>query len=73
MAREDTQSDPVAALLLAGEARTVDEAEELYLDRHLLEVVDLVQGSLSDAEFRRHPLVALLLARGSRGHEDSLT
>ena len=31
----------------------------------------LVKGS--DAEFRRHPLIALLLACGSRGWEDSLT
>jgi len=65
--------DPVADLLLAGEAATVDGAEELYLDRHLDEVIALVRSDLSDAEFRRHPLIVLLLARGSRGFEDSLT
>ena len=65
-------SDPVAELILSGEACTVDEAEELYLDRHLDEVLTLVRSSLSDEEFRRHPLIALLLARGSRGLEDSL-
>jgi hypothetical protein len=65
--------DPVAELLRAGEASTVDEAEKLYLDRHLDEVVALVKSSLSEAEFRRHPLISLLLARGSRGFEDSLT
>jgi hypothetical protein len=64
--------DPVAELLLAGRARTVAEAEEMYLDEHLDDVARLVASGLSDAEFRRHPLIALLLARGSRGSEDSL-
>jgi len=35
-------------------------------------VAQLVASPLTDAEFRRHPLIALLLARGSRGSEDSL-
>jgi len=64
--------DPVAALILAGRASTVDEAEELYLDEHLDEVVRLVDSDLSEEEFRRHPLITLLLARGSRPSEDSL-
>jgi hypothetical protein len=64
--------DPVADLILRGEAATVDEAEELYLDRHLHEIVALVDSALTDAEFRRHPLVALLLSRGSRAWDDSL-
>jgi hypothetical protein len=64
--------DPVVDLILRGEASTVDEAEELYLDRHLGEVVQLVESPLSDEEFRRHPLIVLLLARGSRADEDSL-
>ena len=64
--------DPVAELILAGRAATVDEAEELYLDEHLGEVAGLVASDLSDEEFRRHPLIALLLARGSRPFEDSL-
>jgi hypothetical protein len=68
----DPSHDPVADLILRGEASTVDEAEELYLDRHLDEVVRLADSSLSDEEFRRHPLIVLLLARGSRGFEDSL-
>lgn len=65
--------DPVVELLLSGRARTLAEAEELYLDEHIGEVAELVAGPMSDAEFRRHPLIALLLARGSRGSEDSLT
>ncbi len=68
----DSTHDPVADLILRGEAATVDEAEEIYLDRHLEEVVRLVESTLSDDDFRRHPLIALLLSRGSRGFEDSL-
>jgi hypothetical protein len=68
----DSTHDPVADLILRGEATTVDEAEEIYLDQHLAEVVRLVESTLSDDDFRRHPLIALLLSRGSRGFEDSL-
>lgn len=68
----DSTHDPVADLILRGEAATVDEAEEIYLNRHLEEVVRLVESALSDDDFRRHPLIALLLSRGSRGFEDSL-
>ena len=64
--------DPVADLLLSGGAMTVSEAEECYLDAHIRDVVKLAESDLSDEEFRRHPLIALLLARGSRGWEDSL-
>jgi len=38
--------DPVAELIIAGRAKTVDEAEELYLDEHLAEVVSRGQRSL---------------------------
>jgi hypothetical protein len=62
--------DAVADLILAGRASTVDEAEEMYLDEHLDEVVALVESDLGDEAFRAHPLIALLLARGSRPFED---
>jgi hypothetical protein len=68
----DLTGDPVADLILAGKAKTVAEAEELYLDSHLDEVLRLVESPLSEEDFRRHPLIALLLARGSRPWEDSL-
>lgn len=68
----ESTGDPVADLILRGEAATVDEAEELYLERNLEAVLGLVNGLLSDEEFRRHPLIALLLARGSRASEDSV-
>ncbi len=64
--------DPVASLILDGRASTVDEAEELYLDEHLDEVGRLVDSDLTEPEFRRHPLITLLLSRGSRAPEDAL-
>ena len=66
-------TDPVVEILLSGEAQSVSEAEELYLDRHVTEIVGLVESPLSDREFREHTLIVLLLAHGSRGWEDSLT
>ena len=65
-------ADPVVELLLSGRAGTAEEAEELYLDASIPEVIRLARSGLSDAEFRAHPLIQLLLARGSRGWEDSL-
>ena len=64
--------DPVAQLLLAGAASTPSEAERKYLECHLEDVLRLVQSPLSEAEFRRHPLIAMLFSHGSRGWEDSL-
>ena len=64
--------DPVAQLLLTGEATTPSEAERTYLESHLGEIFQLVQSPLSEQEFRRHPLIALLFSHGSRGWEDSL-
>jgi hypothetical protein len=64
--------DPIVGMLLRGEASTVHEAEEKYLDAHLHEVVALAGSPLPDEEFRRHPLVMMLLAHGSRDFEDSL-
>jgi hypothetical protein len=69
---EDSQ-DPIVDLLLRGEAETAAEAEALYLDRHLADVLRLVEGPLSEEEFRSHPLIALLLSHGSRAWEDSLS
>jgi hypothetical protein len=65
-------NDPVAELLLRGDATTPSEAERLYLERHLDEVFLLVQSPISDEEFRRQPLIAMLFSHGSRGWEDSL-
>jgi hypothetical protein len=62
----------IDSLLLSGKATTVAEAERLILDAHLRDIVDLAER-LPDDEFRRHELVRLLLAHGSRPWEDSLT
>jgi hypothetical protein len=72
MSGDGSTGDPVADLLVEGRAQTIAEAEDLYIDEHLEDLVSLVESSLPDAELRRHPLVALLLARGSRRWEDSL-
>ena len=65
-------NDPVAQLLLRGEVETVREAEELYLDSCLPEVVRLLQSGLSDEELGRHPLMRMLRAHGSRGWEEAV-
>ena len=64
--------DPVLRLLFSGAAATLDEAEELYLDASMPEIVCLLGSSLSDEELCRHPLLILLRSHGSRGWEDSL-
>lgn len=64
--------DPIVHLLLTGQAETVGEAEELYLNQSLPEVIHLLQGPLSDEELGRHPLLVMYRRHGSRGWEDSL-
>jgi hypothetical protein len=64
--------DPVIRLLLGGQARTLQEAEQMYLDNCLPEVVRLLQSPLTDEELGNHPLMVMLRRHGSRGHEDSL-
>ena len=65
-------SDPVAQLLLRGRAETLREAEELYLDSCLPEVVRLLESDLSDDELGRHPLMQMLRSHGSRGWEEAV-
>jgi hypothetical protein len=64
--------DPVLQLILSGRARSLDEAEELFLDESLPAILDLIGGPLSNAELERHPVLVLLRSRGMRGREDSL-
>ena len=64
------EEDPVVAMLLQGEANSVAEAEGQYLDSHLADVIDLVNSPLSEDQFRRHPLIQMLLAHGGREWED---
>ena len=64
------KDDPVVQLLLDGRAKTVDEAEEMYLDASWPELRDLLASDRTDEELARHPLILLLLSRGSRPWED---
>ena len=64
--------DPVLHLLLTGQAQSVAEAEEMYLDASLPEVLRLLQSPLSNEELGRHPLLVMYRRHGSRGWEDSL-
>jgi hypothetical protein len=65
-------TDPVERLLLTGRARTVYEAEEMYLDSAYPEVLALLASPLSDDELGRHPLFLLYRSHGSRPREDSV-
>jgi hypothetical protein len=66
-------TDPVERLLLTGQASTVFEAEEQYLDGDAIEeAVALLRGPLSDEELGNHPLMVLFRSHGSPPREDSL-
>jgi len=65
-------TDPVERLLLAGQASTVHEAEEMYLDSAYPQVLALLARPLSNEELGRHPLILLYRSHGSRPREDSL-
>jgi hypothetical protein len=63
--------DAIARLLLSGKAQTLWEAEEMYLDSCLPEVIKLLEGPLSNEELARHPLMVMLRSHGSRGWEEA--
>ncbi len=58
-------------LLLTGQAQTASEAEAMFLDAHLSDIVQLA-AELDDDAFARHEAIKLLLAHGSRPWEDAL-
>ena len=64
--------DPVIWLLWTGQAKTLHEAEEMYLDASLPEVYRLLATNIPDDELARHPLFVMMRSHGSRGWEDSL-
>jgi hypothetical protein len=68
----ELDNDPIFHLLVTGQAQTAAEAEEMYLDASLPEVIRLLESSLSDEELGQHPLMVMYRCHGSRGWEDSL-
>jgi hypothetical protein len=68
----ELENHPVLRLLLRGEAHTVHEAEEQYLNASMPAILELLASDLSDGELCSHPLLVLLRAHGNRGREDSL-
>ena len=64
--------DPVLQLILSGQARSLDEAEERFLDESLPVIMELIGSSLRNDELENHPLLALLRSRGMRGRDDSI-
>jgi hypothetical protein len=70
-ASPEIANDPVLRYLLSGEAQTLHEAEELFLNASMPDILRLLAGPLSDDELSRHPLMVMLLAHGNRGWEDS--
>jgi hypothetical protein len=68
----ELDNDPVLRFLWRGEARTVHEAEEQYLNASMPAILELLGSDLSDDELSSLPLVVLLRGHGSRGREDSL-
>ena len=64
--------DPVLRLILSGRAKSLDEAEELFLDESVPAILELIGSPLGNEQLEGHPLLMLLRARGMRGREDSL-
>jgi len=60
--------DPILRLILAGKAKTLDEAEEMYLDESLPEVLELLRRPISDDEAvrRQYRLFAQAVDRADK-------
>jgi len=63
--------EEIDELLLSGQAQTASEAEAMFLDAHLSDIVQLAM-EMDDDAFARHEAVKLLFAHGSRPWEDAL-
>ena len=68
----ELDDDPVIRRIWRGEARTVHEAEEQYLNASMPAILELFASDLPCHELCNHPLLRLLRTHGSRGREDSL-
>jgi len=67
----DAVNASIEELLLSGSATTAFQAEEMYLDSHLPDLMQLV-AELDDAALEQHEAIKLLMAHGSRRREDAL-
>jgi aspartokinase-like uncharacterized kinase len=65
-------ADPVLSLIYSGRAKDLDEAEEMYLDESIPEILILLEMPMSNEALEQHPLMQLLYQRRMRGREDSL-
>lgn len=68
----ELEDDPIFQLLMSGEATTLDEAEDILLDRSMPEILALLASDASSEQLEKHPLMELLRRKGTRGWEDSL-
>ena len=64
--------DAIFQILVRGEASTLHDAEEIYLNRAMPEILELLGGHHSNDRLGQHPLLNLVLAHGSRCWEDSI-
>ena len=64
--------DPVLRLILEGRAANLYEAEEIYLNESLDEIIRLIGSPIDNETLLKNPLMQLLAAHGTRGWEDSL-
>ena len=69
------ESDAVHAqideLLLSGRAQTAHEAEEMFLNEHLDEIVQVL-SQFDDRTLEDHEAIKLLMSHGGRRLEDAL-
>jgi hypothetical protein len=68
----DVTDEAIFQLLLQGEAKTLHEAEESYLEAAMPEILKLLGSPLDNAALSKHTLMQLVLAHRSRGWEDSI-
>jgi hypothetical protein len=63
--------DPVIQLILRGRASNLREAEDIYLDESIPNLLELLASPLSNEELEQHPLIKMYARHGGRSWEDS--
>ncbi len=64
--------DRIFEIYLRGDAQSLYEAEDRYLDMVLPEILELIGSPLTNAELAEHPIMKMLFEHGSRPREDSI-